>query len=96
MTLTPTGPSGFHIKPVVSALTVVAFLAGVYAISQQFWTDSQPSASAPADVSTEAAEPYAGTSDQLVEGLGDGPVVERSLSAGTASDTPTVSGGPQE
>jgi len=95
MTLTSTGP-GFHIKPVVTVLAVVAFLAGAYAISQQFLTDSQPSASAPTDVSTEAAEPYAGTSDQLVEGFGDGPYVEQSPSAGTASHTPTVSGGPQK
>ena len=77
MTLTSTGP-GFHIKPVVTVLAVVAFLPGAYAISQQFLTDGRPSASAPADVSTEAAEPYAGTSDQLVEGVGDGPYVEPS------------------
>ena len=43
MTLTSTGPSRFHIKPVVTVLAVVAFVAGVYAISQQIWTDSQPS-----------------------------------------------------
>ena len=78
MTLTSTGPSGFLIKSVVTALAVVAFLAGVYAISQQFLTYGQPSASAPADVSTGAAEPYAGTSNQLVEGFGDGPFVEPS------------------
>jgi hypothetical protein len=78
MSLTSTGPSGFHIKPVVTVLAAVAFVAAVYAISQQLWTDSQPSASAPAGVSTEAAEPYAGTSNRLIEGIDDGPFVEPS------------------
>ena len=62
MTLTSTGPSRFHIKPVVTVLAVVAFVAGVYAISQQIWTDSQPSASAPTEAVIETAEPYTGPS----------------------------------
>ena len=62
MTLTSTGPSGFHIKPVVTVFAVVAFVAGVYAISQQIWIDSQPSASAPTEAVVETAEPYTGPS----------------------------------
>ena len=62
MTLTSTGPSWFHIKPVVTVLAVVALVAGVYAISQQIWTDSQPSASAPTEAVIETAVPYTGPS----------------------------------
>jgi hypothetical protein len=38
----------------------VAFVAGVYAISQQIRTDSQPSASAPTEAVVDTVEPYAG------------------------------------
>ena len=62
MTLTSTGPSGFHIRPVVTVFAVVAFVAGAYAISQQIWTDSQPSASAPTEAVVETAEPHTGPS----------------------------------
>lgn len=62
MTLTSTGPSGFHIRPIVTVLAVVAFVAGVYAISQQIVTDSQPGASESSEAVAETAEPYAGPS----------------------------------
>ncbi|MGB5167902.1 MAG: hypothetical protein WBP49_05775 [Acidimicrobiia bacterium] len=62
MTLTSTGPSGFHIRPIVAVLAVVAFVAGVYAISQQILTDSQPSAPAATEAVAETAEPYTGPS----------------------------------
>ena len=62
MTLTSTGPSGFHIRPIVTVLAVVAFVAGVYAISQQILTDSQPSAPAASEAVAETADPYTGPS----------------------------------
>ena len=62
MTLTSTGPSGFHIRPIVTVLAVVAFVAGVYAISQQILTDSQSSAPAASEAVAETADPYTGPS----------------------------------
>ena len=62
MTLTSTGPSGFHIRPIVTVLAVVAFVAGVYAISQQILTDTQPSTPAATEAVAETAEPYTGPS----------------------------------
>ena len=62
MTLTSTGPSGFHIRPIVTVLAVAAFVAGVYAISQQILTGNQPSASESTEAVAETAEPYAGPS----------------------------------
>jgi len=58
MTLTSTGPSGFHVKPIVTVLAVVAFVAGVYAISQQILTDGQPGASESSEAAAETARPY--------------------------------------
>jgi len=60
MTLTSTGPSGFHIRPIVTVLAVVAFVAAVYAISQQILTDSQPSTPAATEAVAETAETYTG------------------------------------
>ena len=62
MTLTSTGPSGFHIRPIVTVLAVAAFVAGVYAISQQILTDNQPGASESTEAVAETAEPYVGPS----------------------------------
>jgi len=62
MTLTSTGPSGFRIRPIVTVLAVVAFVAGVFAISQQILTDDQVSTPAAAGAVAETAEPYAGPS----------------------------------
>ena len=93
MSLTSTGPSGFHLKPIVTILAAVAFVAGVYAISQQVLTENQPSASAPTEAVIEAAEPYPDSGEsppavhfggRLIEGLGDEPLAE-------ASETPAVS-----
>lgn len=60
MTLTSTGPSGFPIRPIVTVLAVVAFVAGVYAISQQILTDGQPSSPTATETVAETAQPYAG------------------------------------
>ena len=62
MTLTSTGPSGFQIKAAVTVLAVVAFVAGAYAISQQFSIDSQPNASAATGAVIATADPYTGPS----------------------------------
>jgi len=64
MTITSTGPSGFHIKPVVTVLAVAAFAAAAYVFALQIWSNDQPSASAPAEAVAvvEAAEPYTGPS----------------------------------
>ena len=64
MTITSTGPSGFHIKPVVTLLAVAAFAAAAYVLALQIWSNDQPSASAPTEAVAvvEAAEPYTGPS----------------------------------
>ena len=62
MTLTSTGPSGFHIKPIVTVFAVVAFVAAAYVIAQQIWTDNQPGVFAPSEAPAQTAEPYAGNS----------------------------------
>ena len=81
MTITSTGPSGFHIKPVVTLLAAVAIAAGVFAIAQTIGADSPQSAPAPAELSAEAVAPHAEPSGSstavhpgghLIEGLGDG------------------------
>ena len=50
------------LRPIVTVLAVVAFVAGVYAISQQILTDTQPSAPAATEAVAETAEPYTGPS----------------------------------
>lgn len=79
MTITSTGPSGFHLKPLVSVFAVAAIAAGVLTIIQVTGADSPQRAPAPAEVSTEVVEPYAGPSG-LSEALADG-----KLDAGLAS-----------
>jgi hypothetical protein len=75
MTLTSTGPSGSHLKPVVAVFAVAAIAAGALAIAQVIGTDSPRTTPAPAAVSTEAVEPYNGPSGlerALAEGKLDG------------------------
>lgn len=79
MTITSTGPSGFHLKPLVSVFAVAAIAAGILAIIQLTGTDSPQSTPAPAEVSAEAVAPYAEPSG-LAEALADG-----KLDAGLAS-----------
>jgi len=79
MTITSTGPSGFHLKPLVAVFALTAIAAGVLAIVQVTGTDSLQRTPAPAEVSTEVVEPYAGPSG-LSEALADG-----KLDAGLAS-----------
>ena len=43
MTITSTGPSGFHLKPLVSVFAVAAIAAGILAIIQVTGTDSPQS-----------------------------------------------------
>ena len=79
MTITSTGPSGFHLKPLVAVFALTAIAAGVLAIVQVTGTDSLQRTPAPVEASTEVAEPYTGPSG-LSEALADG-----KLDAGLAS-----------
>jgi len=83
MTITSTGPSGFHLKPLISVFAVAAIAAGILAIIQVTGTDSPQSTPAPAEVSVEvsagAIEQYTAASG-LAEALADG-----KLDAGLAS-----------
>ena len=81
MTITSTGPSGFHLKPLVSVFALAAIAAGILVIIQLIGTDSPQSTPAPAEPSVEAVAPYAEPSGSstavhsgghLIEGLGDG------------------------
>ena len=94
MTLTSTGPSGFHIKPIVTVLAVVAFVAGVYAIGQQVLTDSQPGVSEPAETVAETAEPSvesSGLSEAYAAGKFDAALnPARSESPPTATPPPEI------
>ena len=96
MTLTSTGPSGFHIRPIVTVLAVVAFVAGVYAISQQILTDGQPSSPTATETVAETAQPYAGPSG-LSEAYAAGkldagliPTLSEPLVEGTPATTTVV------
>ena len=89
MTITSTGPSGFHLKPLVSVFAVAAIAVGILTIIQVTGTDSPQSTPAPAEVSVEAVEPYAGPNG-LAEALADGKLdagltaTESQASAGSA------------
>jgi len=71
MTITSTGPSGFHLKPLVSVFAVATIAAGVLTLIQVTGSDSPQRAPAPAEVSTEVAEPYSGPSG-LSQALAEG------------------------
>lgn len=98
MTLTSTGPSGFHIKPVVMVLAVAAFAAAAYVIALQIRSNDQPSASAPAELSAEAVEPSAEPSGPpaavysggyLVEGL-DAPPADAGKTPAASQPAPEI------
>jgi hypothetical protein len=87
MTITSTGPSGFHLRPLVSVFAVAAIAAGIVAIVQVTSTDSPQTTPVPAEVSTEAVEPSAGPNG-LAEALADG-----KLDAGlTATESQPLAG----
>jgi hypothetical protein len=71
MTITSTGPSGFHLKPLVAVFAVAAIVTGVLAIAQTIGTDSPQSTPAPAGVSTATVKSYAGPSG-LAQALAQG------------------------
>lgn len=88
MTITSTGPSGFHLKPLVSVFAVAAIAAGILAIIQVTGTDSPLSTPAPAEVSTDVVEPYSGPSG-LSQALADGKLDELVVSLGSGPNADT-------
>lgn len=73
MTITSTGPSGFHLKPLVTVFAVAAIVTGVLAVIQVTGTESPQRTPAPAsaEVPAEVVEPYTGHSG-LAQALADG------------------------
>ena len=88
MTITSTGPSGFHLRPLVYVFAVAAIAAGTLAVVQLTGTDRPRSTPAPAAVSTEVVEPYAspsGSSEAFAAGKFDAGLVPE------PSETPAAS-----
>jgi hypothetical protein len=99
MTLTSTGPSGFHLKPLVTILAAVVFVAAAYVVAQQLLTDDQPSASAPSAVVVETAEPSvesSGLADAYAAGKLDAGLIpgpsETAPGAASTPETITIAG----
>ncbi len=66
MTITSTGPSGFHVKPLITAFAVTIFVAAIVAVGLWAGSDGQQSNPSQIAVSNETADAYAGPSG-LVE-----------------------------
>jgi hypothetical protein len=57
MTLTSTGPSGFHLKPLVAVFAATVFAVAVFAIGYSVGTDTQPPTPSPLDATAQVTAP---------------------------------------
>lgn len=90
MTITSTGPSGFHLKPVVTALAAAVFAVAIIAVGLWAGTDNPPSTPTPIETPAQVAAPDITSSanwDAYAEGkLDDTPLApSRTTAPGTRS-----------
>jgi hypothetical protein len=65
MTLTSTGPSGFHLKPLVAVFAAAVFAIAAFAVGLWVGTDTQPSTPAFVDAAAQVAAPEVAPSANL-------------------------------
>lgn len=65
MTLTSTGPSGFHLKPLVAVFTATVFAVAAFAVGLWVGTDNQPITPASVDAAPQVAAPEVAPSANL-------------------------------
>ena len=65
MTLTSTGPSGFHLKPLVAVFAAAVFAIAAFGVALWVGTDTKPIASASVDAPAQVATPEVAPSANL-------------------------------
>ena len=89
MTLTSTGPSGFHLKPLVAVFAATVFAFAAFAVGLWVGNESQPSTPAAVDAATPVATPEVAPSANFAAfeagKLDDGPLSLPSAAVGESS-----------
>ena len=89
MTLTSTGPSGFHLKPLVALFAATVFAFAAFAVGLWVGNESQPNTPAAVDAATPVATPEVAPSANFAAfeagKLDDGPLSLPSAAVGESS-----------
>lgn len=95
MTITSTGPSGLHLKPIVTVFAAAVFAIAIVAIVLWTGTDNPPSSPTPIETATEAVTPDVAPSANW-DAYADGKLDDSAVEGDSTTHQPVVSGGHQE